>query len=85
MRTRNHVEPIGGWCTLVGGFDLLVELSLEATSFRAIRSSRAVMSEVWLAVTSHTSLDVICQQANEAHSLMVGAGTRVDRSSPIIP
>jgi hypothetical protein len=40
--------------------------SLEATSFRAIRSSRAVMSEVWLAVTSHTSLDVICQQANEA-------------------
>jgi hypothetical protein len=29
--------------------------------------------------------EYICQQGNEAHTLMVGAGTSVDRSSPIVP
>jgi len=29
--------------------------------------------------------EYVCQQANEAHTLMVGAGTSVDRTSPIVP
>lgn len=29
--------------------------------------------------------EYICQQANQAHTLMVGAGTSVDRTSPIVP
>jgi hypothetical protein len=29
--------------------------------------------------------EYVCQQANQAHTLMVGQGTSVDRSSPIIP
>jgi hypothetical protein len=29
--------------------------------------------------------EYICQQANQASTLMVGAGTSVDRSSPIVP
>jgi hypothetical protein len=29
--------------------------------------------------------EYICQQMNQAHELMVGAGTSVDRSSPIVP
>ena len=29
--------------------------------------------------------EYVCQQANQAHTLMVGAGTSVDRSSPIVP
>lgn len=29
--------------------------------------------------------EYVCQQQNQAHELMVGAGTRADRTSPIIP
>jgi hypothetical protein len=29
--------------------------------------------------------EYVCQQANQAHTLMVGDGTSVDRSSPIVP
>jgi hypothetical protein len=29
--------------------------------------------------------EYVCQQANQAHTLMVGAGTSVDRTSPIVP
>jgi len=29
--------------------------------------------------------EYVCQQGNEAHTLMVGDGTSVDRSSPIVP
>jgi hypothetical protein len=29
--------------------------------------------------------EYVCQQANQAHTLMVGDGTSIDRSSPIVP
>jgi hypothetical protein len=29
--------------------------------------------------------EYICQQANQAYTLMVGDGTSVDRTSPIVP
>jgi hypothetical protein len=29
--------------------------------------------------------EYICQQANQAYTLMVGEGTSVDRTSPIVP
>jgi len=48
--------------------------------------SRPWKGELNLQWEDNTELfEYVCQEQNYAHELMVGQGTKVDRSSPIVP